>query len=123
MAGWGSTHPPLKTDTSLWTVSKSLIQIFLLVMLVIALLVLFAGRFISYSTRSKTSRAKSDMRSMATAIEAYFVDNNEYPAMAVGEEGAKSLEEFRNAGHKDEEVEKLLSPGLIALFYNINEEK
>lgn len=29
--------------------------------------------------RSKVSRAKADMRSMATGIEAYFVDNNRYP--------------------------------------------
>lgn len=28
---------------------------------------------------SKASRAKSDMRSMATGIESYFVDNNKYP--------------------------------------------
>jgi hypothetical protein len=34
--------------------------------------------------RNKVSRAKSDMRSMATALEAYFVDTNHYPASVPG---------------------------------------
>jgi type II secretory pathway pseudopilin PulG len=35
--------------------------------------------FLEAQTRSKVSRAKSDMRSMATAIESYYVDFNVYP--------------------------------------------
>lgn len=36
--------------------------------------------FLEASVRSKISRARSDMRSIATAIECYYVDNNTYPA-------------------------------------------
>lgn len=32
-------------------------------------------------THSRVSRTKADMRSLATAIEAYFADNKQYPAM------------------------------------------
>ncbi len=35
--------------------------------------------FLEAQTRSKVSRVKSDMRSMATAIEAYHIDTNAYP--------------------------------------------
>ncbi|MCB2153832.1 prepilin-type N-terminal cleavage/methylation domain-containing protein [bacterium] len=35
--------------------------------------------FMEAQVRSKVSRVKSDARSMATAIESYFVDNNGYP--------------------------------------------
>jgi len=34
--------------------------------------------------RGQVSRARTDMRSLAVAIEAYFVDNNTYPAYAIG---------------------------------------
>ena len=33
------------------------------------------------SRRSRVSRVKADQRSLATAIEAYYVDHNTYPAM------------------------------------------
>jgi type II secretory pathway pseudopilin PulG len=36
--------------------------------------------FLEAQQRSKVARTKSDMRSMATALEAYFVDNNTYPS-------------------------------------------
>ena len=38
-------------------------------------------RFLKASTRSKASRVKADLRSMATAIETYFIDNQAYPSM------------------------------------------
>lgn len=36
--------------------------------------------FLEAKTRAKVSRVKSNMRSMATALEAYCIDNNAYPA-------------------------------------------
>jgi hypothetical protein len=39
--------------------------------------------FLEAQVRSKVSRVRSDHRSLATAIEAYFVDNNTYPASTV----------------------------------------
>ncbi|HBF33824.1 TPA: hypothetical protein DDW35_04605 [Candidatus Sumerlaeota bacterium] len=35
--------------------------------------------FLEAQVRSKVSRAQSDMRSLATAIESYYVDNNKFP--------------------------------------------
>ncbi|MDK2971885.1 MAG: hypothetical protein PWP23_1640 [Candidatus Sumerlaeota bacterium] len=35
--------------------------------------------FLEAKARSKVSRVRSDMRSLATAIEAYYVDNNAFP--------------------------------------------
>ncbi|MDK2970688.1 MAG: Type secretion system protein [Candidatus Sumerlaeota bacterium] len=39
--------------------------------------------FIEAQTRSKVARTRSDMRSMATAIETYRVDHNDYPAWSL----------------------------------------
>lgn len=41
--------------------------------------------------RSKVSQARTDMRTIATALEAYFVDNMQYPAWAKGNQGANSF--------------------------------
>ncbi len=35
--------------------------------------------FLEAQTRSKVARVRSDQRSMATALESYFIDNNKYP--------------------------------------------
>lgn len=52
----------------------------LIVVAIIAILALIAvPNFLEAQTRSKISRVKSDMRSLATAIEAYIVDHNEPP--------------------------------------------
>ena|GEM_PF-135266 len=41
--------------------------------------------FLEAGLRSKVSRVRSDQRSMATGLEAYFVDNNTYPAFTTVE--------------------------------------
>ncbi|MFH0793340.1 MAG: hypothetical protein V2A74_04840, partial [bacterium] len=47
---------------------------------VIAVLAAIATpNFLEAQSRSKVSRAKADMRSLATAVESYYVDNNAYP--------------------------------------------
>ena len=52
----------------------------LIVVAIIAILALIAvPNFLEAQTRSKVSRAKADMRSTATALEAYFGDANHYP--------------------------------------------
>ncbi len=51
----------------------------LIVVAIIAILALIAvPNFLEAQVRSKVSRAKSEMRSLATALEAYYVDNNAY---------------------------------------------
>jgi len=44
-----------------------------------------APNFLEAQQRAKISRARTDMRSLATAVEAYFIDWNVYPPYAVGE--------------------------------------
>jgi type II secretory pathway pseudopilin PulG len=43
--------------------------------------------FLEAQTRSKVSRARNDMRSMATALESYYVDYNKYPASSSNASG------------------------------------
>lgn len=57
--------------------------------------------------RSKVSRTKSDMRSMATAIETYYVDNNTYPEWTNA--ASKSI---RKPSAGEEAVPSFASPGL-----------
>ena len=52
----------------------------LIVIAIIAILALIAiPNFLEAQTRSKVSRVRADMRSMAIALETYFVDWNQYP--------------------------------------------
>lgn len=52
----------------------------LIVVAIIAILALIAvPNFLEAQVRAKVSRIKGDMRTLATAIEAYMVDYNEYP--------------------------------------------
>lgn len=69
----------------------TLIELLIVVLIIAILAAIAVPNFLEFQTRAKVSRVKSDMRSLATAIEAYFVDNNEYPSMASGNEGANSF--------------------------------
>lgn len=51
--------------------------------IVVAIIAILAGiglpNFLEAQTRSKVSRAKADLRTIATALEAYHADHNRYP--------------------------------------------
>lgn len=49
------------------------------------------GMMIRVVTRGRVSQAKTDLRTIATGLEAYFVDNMQYPAWAKGDQGANSF--------------------------------
>jgi general secretion pathway protein G len=53
-------------------------------LIVVAIIAILAGialpNFLEAQTRAKVSRAMADLRSIATAIEAYRIDQNQYPA-------------------------------------------
>ena len=68
----------------------TLIELLIVVLIIAILAAIAVPNFLEFQTRAKVSRVKSDQRSLATAIEAYYVDNNEYPAMAVGNTGANA---------------------------------
>lgn len=57
----------------------TLIELLIVVAIIAILAAIAVPNFLEAQTRSKVSRAKSDMRSIATAVEAYNVDNNLYP--------------------------------------------
>lgn len=57
----------------------TLIELLIVVAIIAILAAIAVPNFLEAQTRSKVSRAKSDIRSMATALESYKVDNNKYP--------------------------------------------
>lgn len=57
----------------------TLIELLIVVAIIAILAAIAVPNFLEAQTRAKVSRVKSDLRSIATAIESYFVDNNHYP--------------------------------------------
>jgi len=57
----------------------TLIELLIVVAIIAILAAIAIPNFLEAQTRSKVSRAKADMRSMAGALESYFVDNNAFP--------------------------------------------
>ncbi len=57
----------------------TLIELLIVVAIIAILAAIAVPNFLEAQARSKVSRAKADMRSIATAIEAYRVDHNQYP--------------------------------------------
>lgn len=57
----------------------TLIELLIVVAIIAILAAIAVPNFLEAQTRAKVSRVKSDERSIATAIEAYAVDNNHFP--------------------------------------------
>ncbi len=57
----------------------TLIELLIVVAIIAILAAIAVPNFLEAQTRSKVSRAQSDMRSLATAIESYQIDNGVYP--------------------------------------------
>jgi prepilin-type N-terminal cleavage/methylation domain-containing protein len=57
----------------------TLIELLIVVAIIAILAAIAVPNFLEAQTRSKVSRVKADIRSEATALEAYAVDNNCYP--------------------------------------------
>ena len=57
----------------------TLIELLIVVAIIAILAAIAVPNFLEAQVRSKVSRVKADMRSLATAIEAYAVDHNKYP--------------------------------------------
>ncbi len=65
----------------------TLIELLIVVAIIAILAAIAVPNFLEAQVRSKVSRAKSDMRSTATALEAYAVDNNRYPDVPTPQAG------------------------------------
>jgi type II secretion system protein G len=57
----------------------TLIELLIVVAIIAILAAIAVPNFLEAQTRAKASRAKADMRTIATALEAYVTDNNQYP--------------------------------------------
>src|SRR4026209_577646 len=58
----------------------TLIELLIVVAIIAILAAIAVPNFLEAQTRAKVSRAKADLRTMATALECYAVDcNNHYP--------------------------------------------
>ena len=67
----GAVHMPSRAFT--------LIELLIVVAIIAILAAIAVPNFLEAQVRSKVSRARSDMRVVTTAIEAYRVDSGEYP--------------------------------------------
>ncbi len=57
----------------------TLIELLIVVAIIAILAAIAVPNFLEAQVRSKVSRCKADMRTMVTAMESYYVDNNKYP--------------------------------------------
>ncbi|MGI8906486.1 MAG: prepilin-type N-terminal cleavage/methylation domain-containing protein [Candidatus Sumerlaeaceae bacterium] len=57
----------------------TLIELLIVVAIIAILAAIAVPNFLEAQVRSKVARVKADMRSIATGLEAYAVDNNSYP--------------------------------------------
>jgi prepilin-type N-terminal cleavage/methylation domain-containing protein len=60
------------------TAAFTLIELLIVVAIIAILAAIAVPNFLEAQTRAKVSRVQADIRSLATAIEAYAVDHNEY---------------------------------------------
>ncbi|MDX2177365.1 MAG: prepilin-type N-terminal cleavage/methylation domain-containing protein [Candidatus Sumerlaeia bacterium] len=59
----------------------TLIELLIVVAIIAILAAIAVPNFLEAQVRSKVSRVRSDMRSLATGLESYYIDNNQYPAV------------------------------------------
>jgi type II secretion system protein G len=65
----------------------TLIELLIVVAIIAILAAIAVPNFLEAQVRAKVSRAKSDIRNFATALEAYRVDNNLYPPTPIINDG------------------------------------
>ena len=61
----------------------TLIELLIVVAIIAILAAIAVPNFLEAQIRSKVSRVKSDMRTIATGLEAYYIDYNNYPVFFV----------------------------------------
>lgn len=74
----------------------TLIELLIVVAIIAILAAIAVPNFLEAQTRSKISRSKADLRTLATAIEAYAVDHNFHP-ISSGINSASDAIEFQNS--------------------------
>ncbi len=69
----------------------TLIELLIVVAIIAILAAIAVPNFLEAQTRSKVSRAKADIRTIATALESYRVDNSRYPPTPFSSGGTSVL--------------------------------
>lgn len=67
----------------------TLIELLIVIAIIAIIAIIALVNFLEAQTRGKTTRAKADMRSLATALESYYVDHNAYPPPASNGSGQR----------------------------------
>lgn len=75
-------NPPSHPDSRRGAFAFTLIELLIVVAIIAILAAIALPNFLEAQTRSKVARTKSDLRTIATALEAYHVDNKAYPQAA-----------------------------------------
>jgi type II secretion system protein G len=73
----------------------TLIELLIVVAIIAILAAIAVPNFLEAQVRSKVTRCKSDLRSITTALEAYRVDNNQYP-FSSGMNSSTKVVEYQN---------------------------
>jgi len=74
----------------------TLIELLIVVAIIAILAAIAVPNFLEAQVRSKVSRVMADHRSIATGLEAYYIDNNQYPCCQEG--AATNSDGFGGAG-------------------------
>jgi prepilin-type N-terminal cleavage/methylation domain-containing protein len=72
----------------------TLIELLIVVAIIAILAAIAVPNFLEAQTRAKVSRARADVRSVATAMESYTVDNNKAPLMRHRAAGRRPVHDF-----------------------------
>jgi len=76
----------------------TLIELLIVVAIIAILAAIAVPNFLEAQTRSKVSRVQADHRSIATGLEAYYIDNNQYPCCQQGDATTTTKDGFGRAG-------------------------
>jgi len=74
----------------------TLIELLIVVAIIAILAAIAVPNFLEAQVRAKVSRVKNDQRSLATALETYYVDNNTYPLAAGSSGGTTTMSLLKN---------------------------
>lgn len=88
----------------------TLIELLIVVAIISILAAIAVPNFLEAQTRAKVSRAKSDLRTLAVALESYATDHNEYPYAA--DEKGEPILPYPPIGLGPEAFETRLSPSI-----------